>query len=145
MAKIAEVHTFHYTNAAPQVQGFNAGDWLTIEDYILDKAQVRDKKMTILTGPCVPRSRSHLRSVRAKGGGWQIPVTYWINCGHRKAGWKDRGCRLYPRADQICRGAFRNAGLYQSAPEHRSGIAIKKPSDHHPHHRGRNGLELRAA
>jgi len=28
VAKVADSHTFHYTNAAPQVQGFNAGRWL---------------------------------------------------------------------------------------------------------------------
>ena len=75
-SKTAELHTFHYTNAAPQVQGFNAGDWLNIEDYVLDRAQVKDKKMTVFTGPVFRRFDPKYGEGR-EGGPWRIPVTYW--------------------------------------------------------------------
>jgi endonuclease G len=75
-AGIADLHTFHYTNAAPQVQGFNAGDWLSIEDYVLDRAQVKDRKMTVFTGP-VFRDQDPVYGESREGGSWRIPVTYW--------------------------------------------------------------------
>ena len=50
-AKLADEHTFHYTNAAPQAQSFNGGEWLDIEDYVLGRSQAKDRKMTIFTGP----------------------------------------------------------------------------------------------
>ena len=75
-SKLAELHTFHYTNAAPQVQGFNAGQWLNIEDYILDRAQVKDKKLTVFTGPVYRRFDPKYGKSR-EGGPWRVPVTYW--------------------------------------------------------------------
>ncbi|HEV7285110.1 MAG TPA: DNA/RNA non-specific endonuclease, partial [Kaistia sp.] len=36
--KQADADTFHVTNAAPQRQGFNAGIWLALEDYVIDNA-----------------------------------------------------------------------------------------------------------
>lgn len=75
-AKTAELHTYHYTNAAPQVQGFNAGDWLDIEDYVLNQAQVKDRKMSVFTGPVFRRFDPKYGASR-DGGPWRIPVTYW--------------------------------------------------------------------
>lgn len=75
-AKLADLHTFHYSNAAPQVQGFNAGDWLDIEDYVLDRAQIKDKKMTVFSGPVFRRHDPKYGASR-EGGPWRIPVTYW--------------------------------------------------------------------
>jgi len=33
--------------AAPQVQGFNAGTWLDIEDSVLDRAQTKERRTTV--------------------------------------------------------------------------------------------------
>lgn len=75
-SETADIHTFHYTNAAPQIQRFNAGDWLDIEDYILNKSQVKNAKVTIFTGP-VFRDNDPLYGFEREGGPWQIPLTYW--------------------------------------------------------------------
>ncbi len=76
VSEIADVHTFHYTNAAPQIQRFNAGDWLDIEDYILNKSQIKKAKVTIFTGP-VFRENDPFYGFEREGGPWQIPMTYW--------------------------------------------------------------------
>ena len=75
-AKIADDHTFHYTNAAPQVGGFNSGRWLTIEDYILNQSQVKERKITVFTG-CVFRRQDPEYGRNRKGGPWRVPVTFW--------------------------------------------------------------------
>ena len=75
-AQTADAHTFHYTNAAPQVQGFNAGDWLDIEDYVLNRAQETGLKVTFFSGP-IFRDRDPLYGTNREGGPWRIPVTYW--------------------------------------------------------------------
>jgi endonuclease G, mitochondrial len=74
--RIADDHTFHYTNAAPQVQRFNGGDWLDIEDYILNRIQLKEKRMTIFSGPIFREQDPDYGKERI-GGPWQIPVTYW--------------------------------------------------------------------
>ena len=75
-AEIADSHTFHYTNAAPQVQKLNGGKWLNVEDYILSKAQGKERRMTVFTGPIFPESDPSYGKDR-EGGPWQIPVSYW--------------------------------------------------------------------
>lgn len=47
----ANADTFHVTNACPQMQPFNAGVWLGLEDYALQNAKQDDMKICVLTGP----------------------------------------------------------------------------------------------
>lgn len=74
--KLAEKHTFHYTNAAPQVQRYNDVDWGNLEDYLLDKAQTKEKRLTVFTGPMFRSSDPDYGHER-EGGPWQIPVSFW--------------------------------------------------------------------
>ncbi len=75
-AKRAMQDTFHFTNAAPQFQRYNSEDWGDLEDYLLDRAQTTEKKMTIFTGPVFRKDDPWYGRDR-KGGPWQIPLTYW--------------------------------------------------------------------
>ena len=68
--------SFHFTNAAPQVQQYNDSDWGNLEDYILDKAQGAEKKLTVFTGPIYLPDDPFYGGER-KGGPWQIPLSYW--------------------------------------------------------------------
>lgn len=75
-AKRGQEDTFHFTNAAPQVQGYNDTDWGNLEDYILEKAQGTEKKLTVFTGPVyLPDDPFYGR--KREGGPWQIPLSYW--------------------------------------------------------------------
>lgn len=82
-ARIADSHTFHYSNAAPQVQGFNGGIWLDIEDYVLNRAQLNEKRMSVFTGP-VFRDQDPEYGHQRTDGPWQIPTTYWKIVAVRK-------------------------------------------------------------
>jgi endonuclease G len=68
--------TFHYTNAAPQVQTYNDIDWGNLEDYLLDKAQTTEKRLTIFTGP-IYRDDDPIYGRGRKGGPWQVPLSFW--------------------------------------------------------------------
>ena len=76
-AKLAELHTFHYTNAAPQVQHYNDVEWGNLEDYLLDRAQTVEQKMTVFTGPVFRSSDPQFRKAGDKTKSWQIPVSFW--------------------------------------------------------------------
>ncbi|RWK46063.1 MAG: DNA/RNA non-specific endonuclease, partial [Mesorhizobium sp.] len=68
--------TFHYTNAAPQIQTYNDTDWGNLEDYLLDKAQVTQKRLTVFTGP-IYRENDPVYGKGRKGGPWQVPLSFW--------------------------------------------------------------------
>ncbi|HEX8193535.1 MAG TPA: DNA/RNA non-specific endonuclease [Allosphingosinicella sp.] len=68
--------TFHFTNAAPQVQSYNDQDWGNLEDYVLDKAQTSERRLTVFTGP-VYRDEDPVYGRNRKGGPWRIPLSFW--------------------------------------------------------------------
>ncbi len=68
--------TFHYTNAAPQVQTYNDIDWGNLEDYLLDKSQATHKRLTVFTGP-IYRKDDPVYGKSRKGGPWTIPLSFW--------------------------------------------------------------------
>lgn len=72
----AAVDTFHYTNAAPQVQTYNDIDWGDLEDYLLDKAQASEKRLTVFTGP-IFRDEDPFYGRSRKGGPWRVPLSFW--------------------------------------------------------------------
>jgi endonuclease G len=75
-AQLGDQDTFHYANAAPQFQTYNDVDWGDLEDYILDRAQTLEKKMTVFQGP-VFRDKDPLYGKKREGGPWRIPLTFW--------------------------------------------------------------------
>ena len=62
--------SMHVTNTVPQMQPFNAGIWLGLEDYALDHAREDDMRITVFTGPFL----SEEDPVRF---GVKIPRTFW--------------------------------------------------------------------
>lgn len=68
--------TFHFTNAAPQVQAYNDSDWGNLEDYVLDKAQISERRLTVFTGP-IFRDDDPLYGRAREGGPWRIPLSFW--------------------------------------------------------------------
>jgi endonuclease G len=62
--------SMHVTNAVPQMQTFNAGIWLGLEDYALDHARADRMRISVFTGP-VLREDDPFRF------GVQIPTTFW--------------------------------------------------------------------
>ncbi len=75
-AKRGQIDTFHFTNAVPQQQDFNDIDWGNLEDYVLEKAQITERKLTVFTGP-IFRKDDPLYGFTRKDGPWQIPISFW--------------------------------------------------------------------
>lgn len=69
-ATVADADTFHATNAAPQVQGFNDGLWGDIEDYILANAKKDAMRISVFTGPVFAKNDPVVHGVK-------IPVLFW--------------------------------------------------------------------
>ncbi|MEO8035807.1 MAG: DNA/RNA non-specific endonuclease, partial [Acidobacteriota bacterium] len=62
--------SMHVTNVVPQMQTFNAGIWLGLEDYALDNTKEDDMKVCVFTGP-VFRDDDPVRD------GVKIPRVFW--------------------------------------------------------------------
>lgn len=73
--------SMHVTNTVPQMQTFNAGIWLGLEDYALDHARDDEMRISVFTGP-VLLDRDPVRY------GVKIPRTFWkvIAFIHEKTG-----------------------------------------------------------
>lgn len=74
-SKLGAEDTFHYTNAAPQVQTYNDIDWGNLEDYLLDKAQTTEKLLTVFTGP-IYRDDDPIYG-KGRKSTWKIPLSFW--------------------------------------------------------------------
>ncbi|MDU8929922.1 DNA/RNA non-specific endonuclease [Alisedimentitalea sp. MJ-SS2] len=75
-AQKAEVDTFHYTNCAPQHKDLNQRDWVGLEDYILEAAETRDFKVSVMTGPVFDEND---RTLISQPGGDDVPIpkSFW--------------------------------------------------------------------
>jgi endonuclease G len=69
-AQRARGDSMHVTNAVPQVQPFNAGIWLGLEDYALENARQDRMRISVFTGPFLD-PRDPIRH------GVQIPREFW--------------------------------------------------------------------
>jgi endonuclease G len=69
-ARKANRDTFHFSNSCPQVNRFNSGIWLNLEDYLLDAAGAEQFRLTVFTGPIFKDTDKVYRDV-------QIPREFW--------------------------------------------------------------------
>jgi endonuclease G len=76
VADRAAADTFHYSNAAPQEHVYNSETWGNLEDFVLARADQRDHKVSVMTGP-VLRPDDDFYGEGLKGGPWQIPWSFW--------------------------------------------------------------------
>jgi endonuclease G len=70
LAKQGNDDSMHVTNAVPQMQSFNGGTWLTLEDYALENAKRDKQKICVFTGPFLFDSDPIKFGVK-------IPVEFW--------------------------------------------------------------------
>jgi endonuclease G, mitochondrial len=62
--------SMHVSNTVPQMQPFNAGIWLALENYALDNSREDDMKITVFTGPFFSKRDPMMYEVK-------IPTTFW--------------------------------------------------------------------
>ena len=79
-ASRANDDTFHFTNCSPQHEKFNQGQdlWQGLENYILDNADARNRKVTVFTGPVMDDKDPIYKGVR-------LPLAFWKIIAYVKA------------------------------------------------------------
>jgi endonuclease G len=74
-ADLGNADSMHVTNAVPQLQIFNGGVWLALEDYALKNAKKDKMRICVFTGPFLYDADFGLREVTRHGV--YIPTTFW--------------------------------------------------------------------
>ena len=69
-AKLGNTDSMHVTNAVPQIQPFNGGIWLDLEDYALENADRDDMRISVFTGPFFADDDQERFGVK-------IPLRFW--------------------------------------------------------------------
>lgn len=69
-AETANEDTFHFTNCAPQMAGFNQKTWLSLENYVLHNTRKWKERVTVFSGPVFRDDDRVYRGV-------QIPSAFW--------------------------------------------------------------------
>lgn len=79
-ANRANDDTFHFTNCSPQHEKFNQGQdlWQGLENYILENADARNRKVTVFTGPVMDEQDPIYKGVR-------LPLAFWKIIAYVKA------------------------------------------------------------
>ena len=62
--------SMHLANAVPQMQPFNGGIWLSLEDYALQNAREDDQKISVMTGPVLRDDDPIFEEVA-------VPIEFW--------------------------------------------------------------------
>jgi endonuclease G len=62
--------SMHVTNTVPQMQSFNAGIWLSLENYALENTKLDRQRISVFTGPFLHESDPVKYGVK-------IPVEFW--------------------------------------------------------------------
>jgi endonuclease G len=72
--------TFHFTNCSPQHERFNQGQdrWQGLENYILNNADARNRKVTVFTGPVMDENDPVYKGIR-------LPLAFWKIIAYVKA------------------------------------------------------------
>ncbi len=116
--------SMHVTNTVPQMQTFNAGIWLDLEDYALQNARRDDMKISVFTGP-------FLEADDPVQFGVTIPVEFWkiIAFVHDQTGELcATGYTMSQRAslseEEFVFGAHETAQRSISSIEQRSGLSF---------------------
>ena len=69
-AELGNDDSMHVTNVVPQMQTFNAGIWLDLENYALFHARRDDMRISVFTGPFLTDQDPEMFGVR-------IPIEFW--------------------------------------------------------------------
>ena len=69
-ADLGNRDSMHVTNTVPQIQPFNGGVWLNLEDYALQNARKDTMQISVFTGPFLQQNDPIRFGVK-------IPITFW--------------------------------------------------------------------
>ncbi len=131
-ANLGNEDSMHVTNTVPQMQTFNGGIWLSLEDFALQNAREDNMRISVITGPFLNDSDPVQFGVK-------IPVEFWkvIAFIHDKTGELTATGYSISQEDQLSEqefvfGEFRTFQRPLLWIEQKAGISFGTLSQHDP-------------
>jgi endonuclease G len=116
--------SMHVTNTVPQMQPFNGGVWLDLEDYALQNARRDDMKISVFTGPFLEENDPTQFGVAIPVEFWKVIAFIHDETGELCATGYTMSQRAFLDENEFVFGAHETAQRSISSIETRAGISF---------------------
>ncbi|WP_280141518.1 DNA/RNA non-specific endonuclease [Gordonia westfalica] len=116
--------SMHVTNVVPQMQPFNGGIWLDLEDYALQNARRDDMKISVFTGPFLTDADPTMFGVRIPVEFWKVIAFIHDETGQLCATGYTMSQRDFLHAEEFVFGAHKTAQRSIRSIEQRTGLSL---------------------
>jgi endonuclease G len=121
-ATLGNADSMHVTNTVPQMQPFNAGIWLGLEDYALQHARGDDMKISVFTGPFFSKRDPEKYSVKIPVEFWKVIVFINDNTGKLCATGYTMSQKSFLQEEEFIFGTYETYQVAIKSIEDRAGI-----------------------
>jgi endonuclease G len=123
-ASLGNSDSMHVTNVVPQMQPFNAGIWLGLEEYALDNARRDDMKIAVFTGPFLADDDPTMFGVQIPIESWKVIAFVHEQTGQLCATGYTMSQKDFLSEDEFVFGAHKTAQVSISSIEQRAGLSF---------------------
>jgi endonuclease G len=116
--------SMHVTNAVPQMQPFNGGVWLGLEDYALDHAREDDMRISVVTGPFFAETDPVRDGVRIPRRFWKVIAFVHDETGALCATGYTMSQEQFLREEEFVFGAHETAQVSIRSIEQGAGVSF---------------------
>jgi endonuclease G, mitochondrial len=123
-ASKANADSMHVTNAVPQMQPFNGGVWLELENYALQNARKDDMRISVFTGPFLTGEDPIMFGVKIPTEFWKVIAFIHDETGQLCATGYTMSQQEFLREEEFVFGRHKTAQQSIVSIEHRSGLSF---------------------
>jgi endonuclease G len=131
-AELGNADSMHATNAVPQMQVFNAGIWLGLEDYALDHAKQDDMRICVFTGPFLREDDPVLFDVQVPRSFWKVIVFIHDDTGEVSATGYTMSQEDFLREEEFVFGQHETSQVPIALIEQATGLSFGDLTDRDP-------------
>jgi endonuclease G len=134
--------SMHVTNTVPQMQPFNAGIWLDLEDYALEHARDDEMRISVFTGPFFQDSDPILYGIRIPKAFWKVLAFIHDGSGALSATGYTMSQEAFLRPEEFVFAQHRTTQTRIEDIEARAGLSFGPLAAADPFRREEEGVEL---
>ncbi len=139
-ARLGNADSMHVTNAVPQMQPFNAGIWLGLEDYALEHAREDEMRVCVFTGPFLRDDDPVRYDVRIPVMFWKVIAFIHDDTGALSATGYRMSQEAYLREEEFIFGQHKTSQASIASIEHETGLSFGPLADLDPFEQVEEGL-----
>jgi endonuclease G len=121
-SSMGNADSMHVTNTVPQMQPFNAGIWLRLEDYALEHSRGDSMSISVFTGPFFSKNDPIMYGVKIPISFWKIIAFIHDETGELCATGYTMSQRSYLQEAEFIFGQHETAQKSISSIEHQAGL-----------------------